>query len=249
MGGGDGVFTLDFGTGETARTARVRDESDLPYALEALGLTGPRTVVVVIGGAGGMDDIDAEPLLAVLAEALLPVVIAHDAVVVDGGTDSGVMRMVGRMRDLSLVDFALAGVAAEGTVVLPGQQAAAPGAAQLDRHHSQFLLVPGDEWGDETPWLARVATAVAGPCPSVTVLINGGKISFDDASESLAAERPVLVLDGTGRTADRIAAAAHGERSDGRAVVIADSPRLFVAPVSDPASVRAALEALLRPSG
>jgi hypothetical protein len=249
MGGRDSVFTLAFGSGRTARAAEVRDEADLPYALQALGLTGPRPVIVVAGGAGGMDDAAIGPLLAVLADALLPVIVAGDAVVLDGGTDSGVMRMLGRLRDTSPADFALVGVAAEGTVVVPGRPPARPDAAPLDPHHSHFLLVPGDEWGDEAPWLARAATAVAGTAPSVTVLINGGKITFDDAAQSLAQDRPVLVLDGTGRTADRIAAASYGHRGDAEASVIAGSPRLFVAPVSDPHAVRSALERLLKSSG
>jgi hypothetical protein len=240
----DAVFTVAFESGGTARAARIQDETDLAYALQALGLAGPRVVIVVVGGAGGMADDALAPLLTVLTDALLPVIVAADAVAVDGGTDSGVMRMLGRLRDASPTDFPLVGVAAEATVAVPGR-AGRPDAAALDPHHSHFLLVPGDEWGDDAPWLARAATAVAGTSPSVTVLINGGEITFADAAASLAENRPVVVLAGTGRTADRIAAASHGDRSDARAVAIADSPRLHVVPVSDPQAVRATLEDLL----
>jgi hypothetical protein len=250
-GDDDAVFTLTFGSGGTAQAARIRAEADLPYALQALGLTGPRRVIVVVGGAGGMADDALTPLLAVLADALLPVIVAGDAVVLDGGTDSGVMRMLGRLREASPTAFPLVGVAAEGTVAVPGRPGR-PDAAALDPHHSHFLLVPGDRWGDDAPWLARAATVVAGTSRSVTLLINGGEITFDDAAASLAENRPVVVLAGTGRTADRIAAASHGDHGDGvdaRAAAIADSPRVSIVPVSDPGAVRAALENLLGLSG
>jgi hypothetical protein len=86
---------------------------------------------------------------------------------------------------------------------------------------------------------------MAGPLPSVTVLVNGGEITLSDASYSLDEDRPVLVLAGTGRTADRIAAAYHGDRNDVRAARIAASPRVHVASAADPRDVKAKLEALL----
>jgi hypothetical protein len=75
----------------------------------------------------------------------------------------------------------------------------------LQPHHTHFLLVPGDHWGDESPWIARVATLLAGEAPSVTLLVNGGEISRQDVAHSLAAGRPVLVVAGTGRLADELA--------------------------------------------
>jgi hypothetical protein len=67
-------------------------------------------------------------------------------------------------------------------------------------------LVPGNEFGDETKWIVRAATMIAGEKnKSVTVLANGGKISQRDVEEGLKANRPLIVLSGTGRLADEIA--------------------------------------------
>jgi hypothetical protein len=235
------AFTLDFGAGHTVAAARVRREADLPGALIALGLVGPRPVVVVVGGAGGMSDEDTGRVLRLFTDALVPAVVAAGATVVDGGTDSGVMRLLGLARNGAAHHFPLVGVAAEHTVSLPGTS----GPGTLDPHHSHVLLVPGSRWGDESPWLAGTAAALAGTAPSVTVLVNGGAIALDDASQSLADDRPVLVLDGTGRAADQVAAAARGDLSDARAVDLAGSPRLHVAAAADPAQVRSGLGALL----
>src|SRR5688500_2175259 len=134
--------------------ASVADMDDLPDALRRIGLSGPRPVVVVIGGAGRMTEPDARRLRAVLAEVAIPVLPESGAAVIDGGTDVGVMRLMGRAR----TDFPLIGVVAEATVILPDRPAASADAAPLEPHHSHFLLVPGRKWGDEAHWLARTAT-------------------------------------------------------------------------------------------
>jgi hypothetical protein len=102
-------------------------------------------------------------------------------VVIDGGTDAGVMRLIGRARTRAAATFPLVGVPAAGTVRFPGKHWRArrrwplkhPGGRRrwpLDAHHSHFVLVPGTAWGDEAPWIARVATELAGGWPSLTVL-------------------------------------------------------------------------------
>lgn len=256
---GHGISTLDFGVGRTARVAVVREPIGpsgpagpvgLTAALAGIGLIGPRPVVVVAGGADGLDSDQSALLSPLLADVLLPIIARTGAVVIDGGTDSGVMRLMGRLRAAAPHPFALLGVAAEGTVTLPaGGTVMSPGqpggGANLEPHHSHFLLVPGDEWGDEAPWMAGAATALAGSAPSVTLLLNGGPITFADAAHSLAEGRPVLVLAGTGRVADRIAAAAGGDHSDGAAAGLAGSPGVHVVPAGDAAEVRQKLSSLL----
>jgi hypothetical protein len=57
-----------------------------------------------------------------------------------------------------------------------------------------------------------------------------------------------LVIAGTGRTADRIAAAIHDHHTDERAAQLAGSPLVAAAPWAEgPAAVRVALEELTRP--
>jgi len=58
--------------------------------------------------------------------------------------------------------------------------------------------------------MADLANLLADGKPSVTVLINGGKVTWLDAWESVKAGRPVLVIAGTGRTADELAGAIRG---------------------------------------
>ncbi|MGK5681977.1 hypothetical protein [Actinoplanes sp. URMC 104] len=222
----------------------VNGPGDVPAAVASLGLGGPHPALVVVGGAGRMGDERA--LAAVFDELIAPAVRAHRAIAVDGGTDAGVMRLLGRSRAAG-APFPLVGVAAYGTVTYPGHEGVNPDSALLDGNHSHFVLVPGDTWGDEAAYLAAVASALAGDRPSVTVLANGGDISLADAEHSLAHRRPVLVLSGTGRSADRLAAAvttpAHCR--DERLAAIAGSPLVRVVDVADRAAVAALLDELL----
>jgi hypothetical protein len=219
---------------------------ELPAALERAGLAPERTVVVLVGGAGGMGEQDLHSVGDILRDTVVPVVERHAAVVIDGGTDSGVMRLIGRARSAAGARFPLVGVAAVGTVVIPGGSGpTSSDAAPLEPHHTLFVLVPGREWGDETPWISDIASVVAGTRPSVTVLINGGQITHSDAAGSLDRGRPLVVLAGTGRTADAIAEALTGQSGDPRAVAIAASPLTSVVDIATPDAVRAALEMAL----
>ena len=175
-------------------SVRVADRGELADALRRLGLGTPRPVVALVGGAAGLEE--GERLRGVFADQLVPVVRRCGAAIVDGATDAGVVALVGRAHADDDAAFALVGVAVEALVREE---------AEIEPHHTHLLLVPGSEWGDETPWLAAVAGALAGPRPSVTVLVEGGDIALADVEASVAAGRRVVVVAGSGRTADALA--------------------------------------------
>ena len=238
-------FLLHFEDGRTARAVRVDQPSELVAALGGLGLHPPRPVVVVVGGAGGLGPADLDRLRPLFESGLIPVITRLGAVAIDGGTWSGVMRLFGEVRSDADLDFPLVGVAAVGTVTLPGGQPPQNDAAVLDPDHSHFLLVPGDEWGAEAGWIARVATVLAGDTPSATVLINGGEIAYSDVERSVAAGRPVLAVAGSGRAADHLAAAVRGDPADERAVALAESDLVQAVPAENPGRLAHALAAAL----
>jgi hypothetical protein len=226
------------------RMARVDIVSSLPATLDALAVARGRPVLVVVGGAGKMSQEHLSRTAAVLSEQVVPVLDRLGVTVIDGGTDSGVMRVIGRARSAAGASFPLIGVASEGTVRT--DPAGVPARAeQIEPHHSHVILVPGDSWGDESPWLADVADAVAGTGPSATLVINGGEITYDDVAHSLERRRPVVALAGTGRTADAIAAARDGNSRDPRATQIAASPLTRIADIADGAALAGMLESIL----
>jgi len=185
--------------------AALEPESALAPLSTTLG--PPRSALVIVGGAGGLSPEDGQQLAHLFNAVIAPYAQHHGLVVVDGGTDYGVMQLMGQSRVRHQATFPLVGVVVHSKVKWPHQPAAAD-CADLEYNHSHFVLVPGDRWGDESRWLAQVATQVAGPQPSLTLLINGGLISLqEDVPHSLHHRRPVVVLAGSGRAADQVAAA------------------------------------------
>lgn len=186
----------------------------LVSALETLGLGAKRPTLVIVGGASGLDDAQRDRLQSLFDDVLAPLAEELQLYVVDGGTDAGVMRMMGEARTHIGGSFRLIGVAPRELVHLPDAPASHPDASTLEPHHTHCLLVPGDRWGAESPWIAEVATQLSGELPSMTVLINGGSVTWQDANASVQAGREILIMAGSGRTADIMAAALNGSSVD-----------------------------------
>ena len=147
------------------------------------------------------------------------------------------MRLLGETRSTLGAAFPLVGVAAAGTVAIPGRPAPADADAVLEPHHTHFVLVPGNQWGAEAPWIAQTATALAGGASSVTVLVNGGEIAYTDVERSLQAGRFVVVVAGSGRTADTLAGALAGDQTNKRAQALVASGLIRSVPVDEPSAL------------
>jgi hypothetical protein len=170
-----------------------------------------------VGGASKVSEADLSRLRLLFVKVLAPLAEELGASVVDGGTDVGVMQMMGQARAETAATFPLIGVTPVGKVALPDRIPSSSKVTALEPHHTHFVLIPGSNWGDESPWLARVASVLASGAPSVTVLVNGGEIAWKDVSENLKANRRLLVIAGSGRLADTLAADLRGEATDVRA--------------------------------
>lgn len=183
--------------GATVSAANISNESEIQAALDELGIPNPRTTIVLVGGAGGITPLDEFPMqkavgiVAQLAEET-------GAVIVDGGTQAGIMAEMGAQRKRNGYNFPLLGVVFDALLMRKEPSSI------LEPGHTHFLLIPGNAWGDESAWISKIATVVAGDRKSITVLVNGGKISRADVEYSLMANRPTVVIRGTGRLADEI---------------------------------------------
>jgi hypothetical protein len=206
-------FRIAISNGLTAPAIRVESKEDLSNTMDQLDFHSSHPILVILGGAGKMSEADLNRLRSLFVKVLAPVVEELGASVVDGGTDFGVMQMIGQARAEISGTFSLIGVTPVGKVALPGQIPPEEVAA-LEPNHSHFVLIPGSNWGDESSWLADVATVLAKGARSVAVLVNGGEISKKDVSESLRVNRPVLAVAGSGRLADTLTAELGGETTD-----------------------------------
>ena len=183
--------------GVTARAVNITDDKEIQEALRELEISYPRPVIVLVGGAGGIGWLDKFPMrkairiVARLAEET-------QAVVVDGGTQAGIMTEIGKQRKQNKFSFPLIGVVFDSLLMQEEPKSI------LDANHTHFFLVPGNDWGDESAWISKIGTAIAGDRKSITILVNGGNISKTDVEYSLLENRPAFVMRGTGRMADEI---------------------------------------------
>ena len=229
------AFPLTLAGGARASAVRVEREDQLSAAASALGLSGP--ALVIVGGADRMEDDERDCVEPLFRDVLAPFAEQRGAIVIDGGTDSGVMQLIGRVRGSSafpLVGVVVAELAAESP-------ASKSDAAPLEPNHSHFLFVPGTQWGDESRWLARFATVVANGRPSATMLVNGGDVTLSDGEESVVVGRRVIAVAGSGGTADALAAAARGSATDHRTRQLAASG---LVDATDVAAIRSLLDEL-----
>ncbi|RSM40782.1 hypothetical protein DMA12_26455 [Amycolatopsis balhimycina DSM 5908] len=218
--------------------ATVREMAELPRVFARLGLATNVPVLALVGGAAGVTEGIESVVENLLGHVVVPLLERLGAAVVYGGTDSGVMRAMGTTYAAAGAGFPLIGVAPAGKVCLT---AAAGASVPLEPNHTHFFTVPGREWGDESPWLFAVAAAIADRAATLTLVLNGGDVTVIDVEHSLSRRIPVLVVAGTGRTADRIAA----DSPDSRVRAIAASPITHVVDAGNHASVRERLSTLL----
>ena len=206
-----------FSNGQFAKILKVCEDTDYENALSTVGLQGPVPTLLVIGGASYMTPESQAKLLQFFNTALATLSEKLGITVLDGGTDAGVIHMMGQARRNISGQFNLVGVAPLNRVISPIGESRPPTVddrddppVDLEPHHTHFFLVPGDDWGSESQWLAKFSSVLAGHFPSMTLLINGGQVSLKDLRLNLELGRQVTIVAGSGRLADAVAATING---------------------------------------
>lgn len=182
--------------------------SDLPQAISELELKGRYPVIVLVGDE--INRIHAAATQQAL-ETISGLAQQLRAIVICGGTNMGVMAAIAQTRIQNHHDFPLVGIAPEKLVTWAGGPKSTKflwwgnERRQLQPHYSHFILVPGGQFGDESPWVFDTATLLSRDHYSVTILINGSNVARKDIDLSLEKGRRVIVLSRTGNLADALA--------------------------------------------
>jgi hypothetical protein len=198
---------INFPNGAYALARHVDYDDDLAEALDEIGVPRQRPTLLFIGGAARLEYDRKQPITELIEQAIAPICQEHNVAMVDGATKSGIFSMIGRARGKIGGNFPLVGVAPASKIYLPTDEHIDSERVDLDENHSHFVLTPGAYWKDASPWMSRVARAIAGRQPAVTVLINGGEVAWIDAMCSMTAGITVITLRDSGRTADSLAEA------------------------------------------
>jgi hypothetical protein len=181
--------------------------SNLAQAISLLELKDVYPVIVLIGG--GIQELQAFATQKAI-QTIAKIAEDMNALVICGGTDMGVMADIGQERGQNQYTFPLIGITLEALVTWPDGPRSTnflwwgKKRWMLAPHYSHFILVPGTEFGDESPWIVEAATILSKDNRSVTVLMNGGEVSRKDIALSLEKGRAVIALNHTGRLADEL---------------------------------------------
>ncbi len=197
----------------------ILDNGDIAYAvippktenygeiLQALTIPQPKALIIVIGGAKNLDDNSKATLYPLFSNGIAATAAEIGALIIDGGTKSGIMEIMGQSVAEQENQPVLLGVAPEGKVFYQSQatNGVGEGKIHLDPNHSHFVLVKGDKWGDETSTMFGIAHELAKLASAVTVLASGGDNAKQEVLQSVRQGWPIVVITDTGQVADTIA--------------------------------------------
>ncbi len=241
--------TINFENGNRAVVVTAPRDASAEAILDALQIATPHAVILLFGGAAGLDELRKAHLSTLFADGVTAVAAEFGALIIDGGTQSGVMSIMGEAVARYPGICELLGIAPKGKIRHPeiaGASGISDGAA-LEPNHSHFVLVESAEWGGETGKMLELARALNGPI--VAILVNGGAIAAHEALQSVRNGWQLFVIEGSGRFADELSAAVHDGQSAKSTEVseIARSGRVAVFHVDDAAEkLRDKLRQMLR---
>jgi SLOG in TRPM, prokaryote len=211
--------TIAFDNGNQAIVVTAGRDADAQSILKTLDIAQPQALIMMFGGAKELGDSRKACLVELFRNAIAPAVADAGALVIDGGTQSGVMAMMGEALARNGRESQLLGIAPAGKVTYPGGPNAANigDGAPLEPNHSHFVLVESDEWGGETGTMFKLARALN--VAVVSLLINGGQIAESEALRSVRNGWPLLVVEGSGRFADQLSAAVRNATLNASATI------------------------------
>lgn len=238
------VFSVQFPNENKADAVIVPPDGDPIKTLRRLGFKQHRPAIFISGGASNMSEMDYK-LTELMLEAVVRFADLHDIVIIDGGTEAGIMKMVGDTRHRLGLSFPLIGVSPLGRIEFPGYQNPRQ-QAQLEDNHTHFVLTDSDDWGSESPYILQLTHALSGEKPSIGLLVNGGKIAMQEVylASTMARKLSIIVLEGSGRAADEISTAFRSGKSNQRILraILSGGDIQLVGTIEGPDVMRTKLE-------
>lgn len=202
------IQTIKFADNREATGLWVTPNTPAQAIMDALQIPHPYAVLLLNGGTAAMDAIVHRRLARMLQDGLARVVSEEQITVITGGTEAGIFYLFGQGLAQWGRSAPCIGVAVAELVTWPGHE---QGKTPLEPHHSHFILVEGQQWGDETTTMYAVADGLAKDCPSLAVFASGGEIAIREMQANVRQGRTMILLGGSGRATDQVLAARNGQ--------------------------------------
>ncbi len=197
-----------FPNGNSALTVFPPAGTNARDLLPLLNIPAYNDLIMLVGGASLMDEKLYPNLENLFTHGIAQLAVTRNVLIVDGGTQAGVMELMGKGVAAQQHRSPLLGVSPQGSVTYPGK-ASSNGVSDelvsLDPNHSHFVLVETNEWGGETETMYQLAQLYAQGRSSVAMVVNGGSIAKKEILYNVRQGRPLLLFTGSGRIADEIA--------------------------------------------
>src|SRR6266699_3345985 len=208
---------IAFSSARKAPMLAVPSDMDATQLLQALGIQRPKALIMISGGAAKirLNKRRQKRLSNLFSLGIAHAAAALSAAIMDGGTAAGVMKMMGQGVANCGYITALIGVVPADKVTYPGGPAegSIEDGAALDSNHSHFILVKGSDWGDEMETMYRSAKTLSEGVPVLTILADGGSNCKKEALQAVRYGWPIIVIEGSGGEADRLAKLWHRKAS------------------------------------
>jgi hypothetical protein len=198
-----------FPNGNRAQAILAQADTPASKLIKALNIEPPKALILVIGGAAGFEESLKSRIIRLFSRGIARGAVGTGALIIDGGTQAGVMAIMGQGVEDRGRKSPLLGVAPAGKVTYPGKPSgdSRKDSASLDPNHSHFVLVESNEWGGELNTFSALADEFAKEIPVVTILANGGLHAREEVLRAVRRDWPIIIIEGSGRLADEIATA------------------------------------------
>lgn len=206
---------IHFSNNHSALAVLPTADNTVEEIIQALGISSPKAVILVIGGADDLDEKLIPRLTQLYGRGIGRAAVDVKALIIDGGTAAGVMSLMGEGVAAHGYQAALLGVSPLNKVYYPGSTLT--DGVSLEPNHSHFVLVEGDKWGSETAMLFGLLNGLTAKAsdvsnqslkiPAVAILAGGGAVSKTEVLRVVRKNFPLLIVEGSGGFADEIAEA------------------------------------------
>ncbi len=208
--------TIQFKNGHQAQAVTQEPGDSAAALVGALRLEMRRSVILVAGGAEALPGGARAFLTQLFGRGVARAAAEIDAVIIDGGTQAGVMEVLGQAAADRGHRGPVLGIAPADLVACPDGSAGGRSGdvVPLEPNHSHFVLADAAVWGGELKTMFDVAAVLAEGAKAVTVVAGGGPHTLAEVRESVRRGWPVIAIEGSGGVADALAARPPGEVED-----------------------------------
>jgi hypothetical protein len=232
------ALMIEFDQDHHARAVFVRKDVEPQALLSLLNLTPlPRGIISISGGATDFPPEIVDQTIKLFKSVIVRVAYEHDLLTIDGGTEAGVVKIIGKVFEQTrhiigggkVITDRLAsgsskpllmGFVPRAKVYCPGIDDSSqkhtqldPNHTQLDPNHTHFVMVLGArKWGSEVECMFSFLHYLATyeKIPVINIIANGGRITLKEAYHATQQGWPVIVLEGSKRAAQIIISALDG---------------------------------------